>query len=1093
MFFLVPYGIIATDKTVSKIFQNGVFDLGLAILVLVVFLITSVFIFQRMNTQSLDGDTGHLFSIQNMDLWNYRFVTSFLILLAVRLVLAAFTEGYPSDMSCWTAWGQRMAEVGTSGFYAPDYFCDYPPGYLYILGVLTRISEILNLSKHSFDFLYKLPAIVCDMVLFTVLFQEGRRILNGKAALLIGILFMISPIFCLDSAVWGQVESVLLVFLVLSMLKIYQKKYLSGILLYVLAILIKPQGLILAPIYLLAVLESRNLKTILSCVLGGLFLFLVCAMPFSNAWQEYSGPGAFLHALNPLWLLEKYLTTLASYPYYSVNAFNLYGLLHLNWVALDAYTSPQVSSLLNSLILAVGVFGAMLLFFKIKNRASKLFLSAYFLYAFLFTFAFKMHERYIVLPIFFLLLEYIFSKNKKILYLFSGFSAVGFLNLYYTLQLVLTTGSAPDYRLVMPISLMEVVLFLVSLPVIVTDYIKHPKTPLQNEQIDLAQRSWISKLEASPQTAAVMEILCGKSKRKEKKMVRLDYFLLAGIVVVYTAVAFFNLGTVKSPQTFYQPQSAGERFVITLSDVESISEIDYYCGIGDVDEHPGIRFSYSVDGVNWTKFPEISCSLQSVFKWETEETPGVSAKYLRGVAESADYRLFELGIRRYDESLASIVSVSGEGSSNFSAMADEQECVTNQPSYRNGTYFDEIYHPRTAYEHLHGMPYYETTHPPLGKLIMAVGIFLFGMSPFGWRCAGTFIGVLMLPIFYLLLKQLFGRTRYAVIGTLLFAFDFMHFSLTRMGTIDSYPVLFILCMYYFMYRFGVLAVKRAKGTEIPYRKLIGCLALSGISMGLGCASKWTAVYASAGLAIIFAVILFLVYRNWDSAHKKAAVCFMTKICLWCLLFFILIPAAIYTLSYLPISMVDGYGNVFQAMWNNQKYMLSYHSKLGGTHPYASEWYTWPFVYKPMWAYQAPNSSVGDGQIGCISIFQNPFLSWLGIAAFFYSLWVGWKRRDMRVLFLTIALLAQYLPWIFVRRYALQYHFFATLPFLILFVIYAMENLERRFRRFGYVSSAVTVICLMMFLAFYPVLSGIPVSQFYVETFLTWFPSWIFFI
>lgn len=39
------------------------------------------------------------------------------------------------------------------------------------------------------------------------------------------------------------------------------------------------------------------------------------------------------------------------------------------------------------------------------------------------------------------------------------------------------------------------------------------------------------------------------------------------------------------------------------------------------------------------------------------------------------------------------------------------------PSYYNGTYFDEIYHARTAYEMREGMSIYEWTHPPLGKYL----------------------------------------------------------------------------------------------------------------------------------------------------------------------------------------------------------------------------------------------------------------------------------------------------------------------------------------------------------------------------------------
>lgn len=79
----------------------------------------------------------------------------------------------------------------------------------------------------------------------------------------------------------------------------------------------------------------------------------------------------------------------------------------------------------------------------------------------------------------------------------------------------------------------------------------------------------------------------------------------------------------------------------------------------------------------------------------------------------------------------------------------------------------------------------------------------------------------MLPLLYVLLKKLFGRTRYSVIGTALFAFDFMHFSLTRLGTIDSYPVTFIIAMYLFMYLFGKRAAEYAKENAAQNFKIQG--------------------------------------------------------------------------------------------------------------------------------------------------------------------------------------------------------------------------------------------------------------------------------
>ena len=130
---------------------------------------------------------------------------------------------------------------------------------------------------------------------------------------------------------------------------------------------------------------------------------------------------------------------------------------------------------------------------------------------------------------------------------------------------------------------------------------------------------------------------------------------------------------------------------------------------------------------------------------------------------------------------------------------DEQDTLEGEPGWYNSTYFDEIYHARTGYEHLHHLQTYETTHPPLGKVFISWAIAIFGMTPFGWRFAGALAGVLMLPGMYLLGKLFAKRWWGGMAAALLMAFDLMHFTQTRIATIDSFAVLFIIWMMYFMF------------------------------------------------------------------------------------------------------------------------------------------------------------------------------------------------------------------------------------------------------------------------------------------------------
>ncbi len=147
-------------------------------------------------------------------------------------------------------------------------------------------------------------------------------------------------------------------------------------------------------------------------------------------------------------------------------------------------------------------------------------------------------------------------------------------------------------------------------------------------------------------------------------------------------------------------------------------------------------------------------------------------------------QLFELAFR---DAAGGLVPVTGGG-----ALFDEQDAVPDAISQLNSMYFDEIYHGRTGYEQLHRMPVYETTHPPLGKDLIMLGIALFGMTGFGWRFSGTLFGVLLVPLAWCFVRRLTRRPGAAATAVVLMALDFMRFSQSRLATIDIYGT-FLSC------------------------------------------------------------------------------------------------------------------------------------------------------------------------------------------------------------------------------------------------------------------------------------------------------------
>lgn len=643
-------------------------------------------------------------------------------------------------------------------------------------------------------------------------------------------------------------------------------------------------------------------------------------------------------------------------------------------------------------------------------------------------------------------------------------------------------------------------------------------------------------------------------------MVRKDWLILLALTVVYAFTAFFRLGSTVNPQGW--TDFADEQpHVVTLSQEIYLTKLMYYTGLGT----GAYNVEISTDGENWltlwTREDEagnttyywadaegyspsyaMSQGYADLFKWlEIEPENPQYARYLR-ITGRADSQVMELGeLALYTspgtggnaQGLLDIAPGVGGGSADIiadgvSGLFDEQDTVPEQSTWYNSTYFDEIYHARTAYEHTRGIYPYEISHPPLGKLILGLGIRMFGMTPFGWRFMGTLLGVAMVPILYVFLKNLFGKTKVALCGTALFTFDFMHLTQTRIATIDTYAVLFILLMYYFMYRYLVLPAGTSFAKGAPW------LALSGLFWGIGAASKWTVIYGGVGLALLYFIGLLFKLRDWPRGAVKEEPAvplapWLLKTLGFSVLCFILIPAIIYTLSYLPYAAARGVdlslwntlsgmgrslpvflhnlwghftgGESFTAqaipqdslsgiMLNNQWYMLTYHEGVHTPHPYSSRWYQWIVDARPI-LYYLDSTSV-PGFKTAFGAFNNPVVSWGGLLAFITTAVEMVRLRCGKALFIVIAYFSQLAPWFFIGRITFAYHYFPSILFLTFALSYLFDRLlELQPTLAPKPIYALTGTAAGLYAAFYPVLIGLSVPVWYSTWLLRWLPSWPF--
>ena len=478
-------------------------------------------------------------------------------------------------------------------------------------------------------------------------------------------------------------------------------------------------------------------------------------------------------------------------------------------------------------------------------------------------------------------------------------------------------------------------------------------------------------------------------KVEKVKFDKKDFIIMTSMSLIYLLAALFNLGDLRVPTTSWTPAEYGESFVVDLGKDTTLSRIYFHLGLGSNRSiHGDYRIEYFDEEKGFTHLAAFS--KEDIFVWKYIDTAPVTTRKLKFIVDTPGGTLNEIGIMEYGSTKPldriTIVekNISEKSMGSLENLFDEQNLVVFKPSYKNGMYFDEVYHARTAYEHINKIEPYETTHPPLGKVIMSLGILIFGMVPFGWRIMGTLFGVAMIPAMYAFGKKVFQKRFYAFCTAFLMMFEFMHFSQTRIATIDSYVTFFIILMYYYMYDYFI-----NKSYVLGFRESLKPLFLSGLFFGLGVASKWIAFYGAAGLALLFFVTKINEYNDYkkliaknppkDSWVYRFYPLYINSTILFCIFAFILMPLVIYIMSYIPWMLVPGGNHGLSIFYKNSLSMFNYHANLVDSHPYQSAWWEWPIMVKPMAFYFG--SDLDPNMASKIFTMGNPAIWWTGILVF----------------------------------------------------------------------------------------------------------------
>ena len=368
-------------------------------------------------------------------------------------------------------------------------------------------------------------------------------------------------------------------------------------------------------------------------------------------------------------------------------------------------------------------------------------------------------------------------------------------------------------------------------------------------------------------------------------------------------------------------------------------------------------------------------------------------------------------------------------------------------------FFDEGYFVPEARALIQGVPNPEPhapplAKPPLGKLIMAMGMMAAGDNSFGWRIAGAVCGALTIAAVYFWTFLLLQDTNLSFLAAGLALFNNFLFVMSRIATVDVFLMFFL--MWSLVAFTGALALDVGRGT----RKLLVCLA--GVLAGLAGACKWNAIDTLA-VYVLVASALLLVSRTRLATSNPSLSDYASNVAQvgipFLLLGLIVAPVVAYSLVFwplcrlihIPFSLHEVAAiNIF--MWHFNRTTV--------TNPFLiSPWWSWPLNLNP--------------QRSLSYLVGNPFVAWTGLLALALCLRRFWKAMAVPEALVLLLFAANFLQWAVTPQSGLYYYYYYPCV-MVLGVAIAVALRSLPARVFGMrISLFLLMAAAVFFLRCYP--------------------------
>lgn len=348
------------------------------------------------------------------------------VAFAVRIALADTLHGYVADQQFFIGWMKTLKEHGLARAYEFDPTLNYPPMFPAILYVYKIWADFTGMRIEPMSVAVRFPSIVFDMAAIAAFVGMSRTLTAGKR-LFVAAFVAFNPAFAYESAVWGQVDMLHSLLMLLSVWCLAQRPAWAGAL-FAAALLAKFQAIVIAPVLgmylLLRLFRNRDWPSLVRFGLG-----LIAPLGATLGFFALVGS---LEAM----LYNAYYSAVGFYPQASLNAFNIwYRVMGIQPDTPDTLELMPGITLkrIGLLLLFVAVAYICIYLFKSSRLQRPQLLKA----ATLLTFAFymlptQMHERYVFPAVVFAAAVYVVDGNW--LKLASGLSVATFFALLFVVN-----------------------------------------------------------------------------------------------------------------------------------------------------------------------------------------------------------------------------------------------------------------------------------------------------------------------------------------------------------------------------------------------------------------------------------------------------------------------------------------------------------------------------------------------------------------------------------------------------------------------------------------------------------------------------------